>query len=277
MQCAAGGNDDGSYIGPHCAEDGFTITLGNYADEDCEEYVGGDVYISDGDDDNNGNNNGNGYDLLNYYNSRHGSLNMLYQGQESSMCIPCNGNYEFSDDDGNNNYNNYNNGGMTGLCQQLYDDSAHCERNYKTFDKSHLTDEQWENMQLSCDYIESVVMGNYDEMGYVNLQWTWGLWGNNKQGNNIYASDYASVTTNVSPLQVFFLAFTILACGILAVWSKTLHTSLTKNEPWSPRSDRWNVNNIFRRNQVKVPEISPADSGIGASRVRSDGTSYYIS
>lgn len=132
-------------------------------------------------------------------------------------------------------------------------------------------------MQLSCAYIESIVMGNYDEMGYVNLQNNWdGESTPQWVHDNMYANEFSHAVTDVSPLQVFFLLFTILACIILAVWSKTLHSSLTKKELWSPRR-HWNArSNIFRR-QDKHSGISPADSGIEASRVRSDGTSYYVS
>ena len=34
-----------AYIGPHCAEDGYKITLGIYADEECNQYIGKGVNI----------------------------------------------------------------------------------------------------------------------------------------------------------------------------------------------------------------------------------------
>ena len=89
----------------------------------------------------------------------------------------------------------------------------------------------------------------------------------------MYVSEYGRVVSDVSPLQVFFLIFSILAYCILAAWSKTLHTSLTKKEPWVPRR-AWNAKNVFRRQDLG---ISPSDSAIGASRVRSNDTSYYVS
>ena len=45
-----------------------------------------------------------------------------------------------------------------------------------------------------------------------------------------------------------------------------------KKEPWAPRR-AWNAKNVFRRQDLG---ISPSDSGIGARRVRSDATSYYL-
>eukprot|EP00579_Thalassiosira_antarctica_P023689 CAMPEP_0201985950 /NCGR_PEP_ID=MMETSP0904-20121228/88833_1 /ASSEMBLY_ACC=CAM_ASM_000553 /TAXON_ID=420261 /ORGANISM="Thalassiosira antarctica, Strain CCMP982" /LENGTH=58 /DNA_ID=CAMNT_0048539767 /DNA_START=103 /DNA_END=276 /DNA_ORIENTATION=+ len=39
-------NGQVAYIGPHCAEDGFSVTLGIYADENCDEYIGNGVDIA---------------------------------------------------------------------------------------------------------------------------------------------------------------------------------------------------------------------------------------
>jgi hypothetical protein len=36
-----GNNGMVAYIGPHCAEDGKSVTLGLYSDENCNEYIGG--------------------------------------------------------------------------------------------------------------------------------------------------------------------------------------------------------------------------------------------
>ena len=168
---------------------------------------------------------------------------------------------------------NYGDNDMGQLCSKVYETSAHCHRNYRSFRKGQLTERQWDEMKLSCSFIDSIVMGNYDEMGYVNL---------NSNGttpewlrDNKYAQDmYNNVVSDVSALQVFLLVFALLACAILAMWSKTLHSSLTKREPWAP-GRKWSVKNVFCRNQ-ESPELAPVESGIGASRVRSDGTSYYV-
>lgn len=39
--------DDTNYIGPHCNSDGYTITLGVYSDQYCENYVGNNVSLYD--------------------------------------------------------------------------------------------------------------------------------------------------------------------------------------------------------------------------------------
>lgn len=308
FKCTEAG--DGVYIGPHCSEDGFSVTLATFADEDCNQYLGGDVadYIGQDIDEDN---------LMNWYNSKHGPLDFLYEGEEESVCIPCAKKVSLSnqrltsqcalhsdllcqctctketdfqemnqDDDANDDQDaEADNGEMSEICETVYESSARCDKNYRSFRQGRLGQEQWKEMQLSCAFIDSVVMGNYDEMGYVNLKNNWNFqldtpeWARDNQ----YAQQYGHVVTDVSPLQVFFLVFTILACTILAVWSKTLHSSLIKNkveknerdEPWSP-GRQWSVKNLFRRGGDK-PGISSVESGIGASRVRSDGTSYYLS
>ena len=170
---------------------------------------------------------------------------------------------------------------MSDVCQQVYDTSAHCHRHYKSFSKKDLSKLQYQEQQLACGFIDSVVMGNYDEMGYVNLKSNWNYQNENNDPewvrDNMSAASMMQSARVVSPLQIFFLIFSILACGTLVVWSKTLHTSLTKKEPWAPRRE-WSARNVFRRPEPQQqPGINPSDSGIGASRVRSDHSAYYLS
>jgi len=91
IECSEAG---GVYVGPHCAEDGYNITLGVYADADCYVYLGNDVvpYIEADDLANYLNDNGNGLAdgaLKSWYNSKHGDLSFMFEGEEDSMCIPC--------------------------------------------------------------------------------------------------------------------------------------------------------------------------------------------
>lgn len=73
---------NGAYIGPHCAEDGYTVTLGVFSDMNCNVYIGGDVanYLGQELEDD---------ALKNWYNSRHGTLSILYEGEEDAMCFSC--------------------------------------------------------------------------------------------------------------------------------------------------------------------------------------------
>jgi hypothetical protein len=49
---------------------------------------------------------------------------------------------------------------MGGLCETLYESSAHCNKKYATFNREDLSERDWKLMQLSCSYIDSIVLGN---------------------------------------------------------------------------------------------------------------------
>ena len=80
-------NGQVAYIGPHCAEDGFTVTLGVYSDQNCNQYIGNGVDIAnfigeeiDVEEDS----------LKPWYNSANGALEVLKYSNEENVCIPCN-------------------------------------------------------------------------------------------------------------------------------------------------------------------------------------------
>ena len=79
-------NGVSAYVGPHCAKDGFTVTLGVFSDENCYEYIGNSVDI--------GNFIGEEMDIESdalkaWYNSANGPLDMLQFSNEDDVCIPC--------------------------------------------------------------------------------------------------------------------------------------------------------------------------------------------
>lgn len=81
-------NGQVAYIGPHCAADGFTITLGVFSDQYCNEYIGNGVDIANflG---------GNLADdaLKGYYNTGVGAtFQQLKYVAEDNLCIPCSNN-----------------------------------------------------------------------------------------------------------------------------------------------------------------------------------------
>ena len=83
-------NGQVAYVGPHCADDGFTITLGVYSDENCYDYIGNGIDISsfgiDVEDD----------ALKSYYNSAMGAtFEQLKYVEEDTVCIPCNSEVSF--------------------------------------------------------------------------------------------------------------------------------------------------------------------------------------
>jgi hypothetical protein len=82
---------NGAYIGPHCAEDGFTITLGAFSDDSCNVFLGGNVanYL-DVDEEYLDEEGMLAQDALtDWYNSRHGQLSFLFEGEDNAVCIPC--------------------------------------------------------------------------------------------------------------------------------------------------------------------------------------------
>lgn len=88
MECTEveGNNGRVAYVGPHCSEDGLTVTLGVYSDEYCNDYIGNGVNIA--------NFIGEELDieedaLKQYYNSAHGTLDQLKFINEDNVCIPC--------------------------------------------------------------------------------------------------------------------------------------------------------------------------------------------
>lgn len=79
-------NGQVAYIGPHCASNGFTVTLGVFSDEYCNNYIGDGVDIANflGQELNIEED-----DLKSYYNSANGVLDLLEFSNEDDVCIPC--------------------------------------------------------------------------------------------------------------------------------------------------------------------------------------------
>ena len=122
---------------------------------------------------------------------------------------------------------------------------------------------------LTCDFIDSVVMGNYNEMGFVNLdKYDIQKQGQGWAGNNMRAQQVQQGLSEVTPFQIFGLIMSILAVVLLGVWSATLHKSLTKTGPWRPR----------RGVQSPAPagqDLNRTNSGIVLGRSASN-QSYYM-
>jgi hypothetical protein len=251
-------NGQVAYIGPHCAADGFTITLGVFSDQYCNEYIGNGVDISNflG---------GNLAEdaLKGYYNTGYGAtFEQLKYIQDDNLCIPCmKSEHLWTTDDGGDASD------ITELCAYLYESSARCDKHYRAYNSQAQMAKYAEAVaqeDLACDFIDSVVMGNFNEMGFVNLDNMYGI--QNGDGSTI-GQQYGKFVGKVSPLQIFGLVASLMAVVILAGWSMTLHQSLTKNGPWRPRrrADLVNANSLDRQN-----------SGIVLGRSMSN-TSYYVS
>lgn len=271
-----------AYIGPHCAEDGFTVTLGVYSDEGCNNYIGNGVNIAnfigedlDLEED----------DLKSYYNSMNGQLDLLEFSNEDDVCIPCrkgdmpyeDSDYEPQTDDQQWVQINYGETEITDICESLYMASARCDKHFRSYNartqRAKYADAYAEAVaqeDLSCDFIDSVIMGNYNEMGLLNLkdyqiddspEWL---------QKNIYSQQYGHYITEVTPLQIFGLIASIAACAILAVYSTSLHRSVSKRGPWRPRRG---VNSTAPSGQAE--DVTRQNSGIVLGRSQSN-VSYYM-
>jgi len=278
------------YIGPHCAEDGFTVTLGVYSDEYCNQYIGNGVDIA----------NFLGEDmavqddaLKPWYNSANGALEVLKYSNEENVCIPCNkGALPYEEKEYEDQYNPYDNykedqyqnqeddtyedhrtykKELNEICQSVFLVSARCNKqfnSYRTKSKMAKYREAVAQEDLSCDFIDSVVMGNYNQMGFVDLE------DNESQSgwlkNNMYAQEYGHHISEVSPLQVFGLVASLLACGLLALWSVSLQKALAKGPGWSP------TRRVRISEPGKATNVERVDSGIMLGRTTTD-SSYYMS
>lgn len=258
-------NGNSAYIGPHCGADGITITLGVYSDENCYEYIGDGVNIA----------NYLGFELqgdelapivtgslidiipeegIQAQKERY-SENTYYDAElaeyyrpEEEMCIPClasrqpyevRGNvegYEGQDDDAYGD-------DITELCENLYMVSARCDKHFRSYDsraKMAKYAEAVAQEDLTCDFIESIVMGNYDEMGFVNSANMQRYNPETKSGmlaDSMLWEQYGGKFQEVSPLQIFGLIASCLAFSVLAVMAIALNGSVRKDGMrWRPRS-----------------------------------------
>ena len=155
------------------------------------------------------------------------------------------------------------------ICAYMYESSARCDKHYRAYSsqtKQAKYAEAVAQEDLTCDFIDSVVMGNFNEMGFVNLGSTYSV-----DGQTGWMSDSAlgQSISAVSPLQIFGLVASIMAVVILATWSMTLHQSLTKGGPWRPRRG-------LRGETSDSNALSRQNSGIVLGRSMSN-TSYYVS
>lgn len=271
-----------AYIGPHCASDGKTVTLGVYSDEDCNEFIGQSTNI----------NNFLGFQLEegaldgyvtgslardvipdDYYSQYWSDELQAYYNPQEQLCIPCaaslqiyenKGNlYQDGDDDyltSNNQYDDE----VNDLCINMYLASARCDKHYKSYsttNKMAKMSNYYSNQDLTCEFIQSVVEGNYNELGFVNVNL-----GNSTENsgniltNSIYYEEYGHYVQEVSPLQIFGLVASLLACAILGIWSATLARSLaTGKAPWRPRRGVSNA-------PAASSDFGRSNSGIGMAR-----------
>lgn len=279
-----------AYIGPHCGGDGKTINLGIYSDEYCSEYIGKGTNINNFLGFQLDENALEGYvtgslarDVIpdDYYEQYWSEELQAYYDPQEQLCVPCAASSQIYEQKGNlyqqgsdDDYHQQYDDEVNDLCLNLYMASARCDkhfRSYSTKDKNGKLYNYYSNQDLSCDFIESVVMGNYDEMGFVVMQ-------NQTDISEMNFFTKAVVepvnkfTQEVTPLQIFGLFASIGACAIFALWAVVL----TKNI--SPSKMCRNARRGFRSNVPPSGPITRQDSGIvlGRSATMDQGSgSYY--
>lgn len=252
-----------AYIGPKCAADGHTITLGVYADAYCNEDISTGVSFK----------NLMGFELegdeFGYIIS--GSLKDVipeeailmqnlryvenfdeeaaeYYSPVDQMCIPCESARQPYEVRGNVDVTYYEDGEdsdeITELCETLYMASARCDKHYRTYSsrisRAVFAAEAAAQEDLSCEFIETIVMGNYDEYGVINSdnmrRYNPGEAKSGFLSDSMYWEEHGAGVRQVSPLQIFGLIATLAACAVLAAWSFSLQKSLKQGSPWRPRT-----------------------------------------
>ena len=160
------------------------------------------------------------------------------------------------------------------LCINMYLASARCDKHYKSYKspKSY-----YGNQDLSCKFIQSVVQGNYNEMGFVNLQYNnLGENSGNILTSSTYYQEYEHYAQEVSPLQIFGLIASISACAILFLYATFLgRTTANSKVPWRPRRG------IRAGAALTADPMVRNDSGIALNRSESidrgrSTSSYYM-
>jgi hypothetical protein len=200
--------DDGKsalYAGPMCASSGTKIKIGVFTDENCNMLDSSkdvDDYLMDD----------NGYQMK----LSHALLKTVYA---SDSCLSCLYQEEDDGNDNNNNNNNNqdaNNNQILDVCEELYQTAAKCETSHG-FDNGlsqyYGYDNQLAQESVVCDFIDSVMVGSYDETGEIVVNGSSGSIGGGAK------------TTGG---QKFALTFFILGTVGLAVYAAMLHSKLTK-------------------------------------------------
>eukprot|EP00586_Coscinodiscus_wailesii_P007032 CAMPEP_0172491132 /NCGR_PEP_ID=MMETSP1066-20121228/21832_1 /TAXON_ID=671091 /ORGANISM="Coscinodiscus wailesii, Strain CCMP2513" /LENGTH=538 /DNA_ID=CAMNT_0013260009 /DNA_START=220 /DNA_END=1836 /DNA_ORIENTATION=+ len=229
LECVKYENENGEelYIGPHCASDGATLVLGLYQDEDCSYYVGDNYDISD----------------FTGLNIQDDGLAKYYSGE----CINCKQselayqNQDENDDDDN---------AVSEICENLFDQSAKCHKFYNN--PVYMSEEQENNANMVCYFIDNVLSGSYDEYGQIVLS-----------NDDIVSSAVNFSPDDISTTQLTFIGVSLLACIFLIGYSCYLHRAITRKAPWRPRRGG---------PEALAGQISRQNSGIVMGRSRSGGS-----
>mmetsp|Transcript_17533 Transcript_17533/g.50185 ORF Transcript_17533/g.50185 Transcript_17533/m.50185 type:complete len:339 (+) Transcript_17533:3-1019(+) len=193
---------DGLYIGPQCAEDGYTIEFGVFSDAYCSSPVGG-ISVSK---------------ITGIQNFGADYLSSFYDDE----CITCQeSSLPYMTTQGDNQDDN----DITELCEMLYQQSAKCNVNLPdALEASYVSGNQYANQELACSFIENVVKGAYDQDGYVKLD----------ESNMIVniAGMFKNYSSTAPPSigQIFAIVALGAVCAIMLVTIGFMQRSLRKWE-----------------------------------------------
>ena len=162
------------------------------------------------------------------------------------------------------------------LCTNLYMASARCDKHFRAYSsmsKNAKYAQAVAQEDLSCDFIDSVALGNYGADGFIKVAEDYSVEkSSGRMGNSMYAQEYGHYITEVTPLQIFGLVASILSLIVLGVWSATLQKTLSKGGPWRPRRGLSNVSPAGDE-----ADVTRQDSGVMMGRAQSNATAYYVS
>merc|ERR1712194_952243 len=216
--------DQQYFVGPHCASDHYTISLGVFADENCVEYLGETISLSKV--------LGYGYDEESFFHLPH-------------ECISCDGAQQFDEEEerysemymGQGVYGNYIEApnaefdDIVAMCAALFERSAQCNihmNNYEMMAK-YMENLDAEFEQRYCNFVDNIVYGSYDESGEIKLRadsFDLSDWRNPEQYKKM----------KMPAGQAVGLALSILLVVALPALAFVTQRSLTRRStPWKPK------------------------------------------
>eukprot|EP00339_Tiarina_fusa_P008975 CAMPEP_0117014900 /NCGR_PEP_ID=MMETSP0472-20121206/12002_1 /TAXON_ID=693140 ORGANISM="Tiarina fusus, Strain LIS" /NCGR_SAMPLE_ID=MMETSP0472 /ASSEMBLY_ACC=CAM_ASM_000603 /LENGTH=797 /DNA_ID=CAMNT_0004718575 /DNA_START=76 /DNA_END=2469 /DNA_ORIENTATION=+ len=253
-------NGDQFYIGPHCGDNHFTISLGVFSDENCANYIGETITLSQ---------------VLGY---RYDDDDLFKIPRE---CISCDGGEDAQTADQYNNHDQYmqnyqeqqqetqgqsrygdgyyvrapdtDDEGVVAMCSSLYQNSAPCNKHMEDYEflAMFMTEEEKLYEERYCTFIENIVFGAYDEQGEILLkreQFDFEDWRNPDQ--------YRKLRLPAS--QAIGLAVSIILCVTLLAAAVFTKRSITRQStPWKPKRS------------LDPSSLSRQNSGIVMGRSRS--------
>lgn len=151
------------------------------------------------------------------------------------------------------------------VCENLYTASAKCNKNFDDATaSSYQGNNQYTEEDMVCDYITSLLEGNYDESGSIVIDANWYFNVSNWREASEYMNEFSNaknyIEQNVQPWQTALLVLSSVGCFMLWIWACCLHSSLRRrNIPWKPR----------RTKDMTAQDISRQNSGIVLGRSQS--------